>query len=89
MRTAEPPSESEIFARVIARDETMPRDIARHLLTWMFPRPDLDRVGKLQARNDAGTITAAELRELESYVRVGQFVAVIQARARLALTKRT
>ena len=58
------------------------------MLAWKFPKPDLDRVQKLQAKNNAGTITDAERRELESYVRVGQFVAVMQARARLTLKNR-
>lgn len=33
---------------------------------------------------EAGTISDAEYRDLESYVRVRQFVAVMQAKARLA-----
>jgi hypothetical protein len=82
---AEPPSESDIFARVIATDDALPPNVARSVLAWKFPDRDVTRVRKLQEKNNAGTISTAERRELENYVRVGQFVAVIQARARLTL----
>jgi len=59
--------------------------VARSVLAWKFPKPDVIRVEKLQQKNNAGTISDAERSELESYVRVGQFVAVMQAQARLAL----
>jgi hypothetical protein len=84
----ETPTDSDIFARVIAADEAIPPNVARSVLAWKFPEPDLDRVRKLQEKNNAGTISDAERRELESYVRVGQFVAVMQAKARLTLKKR-
>jgi hypothetical protein len=86
--TVEPPSESDIFARVIATDETLPPNVARTVLAWNFPKRDLARVRKLQDKNNAGTITDRERRELETYVRVGQFVAVMQAKARLSLKNR-
>jgi hypothetical protein len=86
MSTAvETPADSDIFARVISSDDVIPPSVARSVLAWKFPEPDLERVRRLQERNNAGTISAAERRELESYVRVGQFVAVMQAKARLAL----
>jgi hypothetical protein len=88
MSVAEPPSESDIFARVIATDETLPPNVARIVLAWKFPKRDLARVRRLQEKNNAGTITDRERRELETYVRVGQFVAVMQAKARLSLKDR-
>ncbi len=78
-------ADSEIFARVITPDEAFPPNLARSVLAWKFSEADRRRVGRLQKKNDDGTITESERRELESYVRVGQFVAVMQARARLAL----
>ncbi|HKA08302.1 MAG TPA: hypothetical protein VKD71_13665 [Gemmataceae bacterium] len=89
MSTAiEPPSESDLFARVIASEDALPRNVARSVLAWKFPKRDLTRVQSLQEKNNAGTITDLERRELETYVRVGQFVAVMQARARLTLKNR-
>ena len=82
------PADSDIFSRVIAADETLPLSVARSMLAWKFPERDLDRVRKLQEKNNAGTISDAEHRELESYVRVGQFVAVMQARGRFTLKNR-
>jgi hypothetical protein len=84
----ETPAESDIFARVISADEALPPSVARSVLAWKFPEPDLKRVRKLQQKNNAGTISDGERRELESYVRVSQFVAVMQARARLSLRNR-
>jgi hypothetical protein len=84
----EPPSESDLFARVIAAEDALPANVARSVLAWRFPKRDLTRVQKLQEKNNAGTITDRERRELETYVRVGQFVAVMQARARLTLKNR-
>lgn len=84
----EPPADSDIFARVIATDDPMPLSVARSVLTWKFPTKDVKRIRRLQEKNNAGTISEAEYRELESYVRVGEFVAVIQAEARLTLKNR-
>ena len=81
----EPPADSDIFARVIASNEAIPPTVARSVLAWKFPESDLKRLERLQAKNNTGSISDVERRELESYVRVGQFVAVMQARARLAL----
>jgi hypothetical protein len=78
-------ADSEIFARVISADEALSPDIARSVLAWTFPEEDRELVRELQDKNNSGTITDSEQRMLESYVRVGQFVAVMQARARLAL----
>lgn len=81
----EPLADSDIFARVIAADEAIPPSVARSVLEWKFPKADLKRVGRLQVKHNAGTISDTERRELESYVRFGQFLAVMQARARLTL----
>jgi len=86
--TLNQPADSDIFARVIAVDDPLPVSLARTVLDWKFPAKDLGRVRRLQAKNNAGTITEAERQLLESYVRVGQFVAVMQAKARLALKSR-
>jgi hypothetical protein len=84
----EPPAESEIFARVITTDDVMPTNVARSVLAWKFPAKDVKRIRQLQVKNNAGTISDSEFRELERYVRVGEFVAVLQAQARLSLKNR-
>ena len=85
---AEPLADSDIFARVIAADKALPPIVARTVLAWQFPKRDLVKVRRLQDKNSAGTISDAERQLLESYVRVGQFVAVMQAKARLAMKNR-
>jgi len=84
----EPPADSDIFSRVIAAKQSLPPVLAESVLTWKFPERDRKRVRRLQNKNNAGTITSLERRELETYVRVGQFVAVMQAKARLTLKNR-
>jgi len=43
------------------------------------------RIRELLQKNSAGTITAAEKADLEKYMRVGQFLDLMQAKARLSL----
>jgi hypothetical protein len=86
--TIETPADSDIFSRVIAPREALPPSVARSVLAWKFPKRDLDKLRRLQEKNSAGTISDSEYCQLESYVRVGQFVAVMQAKARLALKNR-
>ena len=84
--TLEPTTESDILSRVIdAHEDALPPAAARALLRWRFPQPDVDRMQELADRNTEGDLSPEERRELESYVHVGQFVAVLQAKARLAL----
>jgi hypothetical protein len=86
MSIVEPPiADSEIFARAIAANDALPPEIARSVLEWKIPPKDLRKVSKLQEKNNQGTITPAEHRELASYVRVGELLAVLHARARLSL----
>jgi hypothetical protein len=87
-KTIDPPADSDIFARVIGTDDEMPPAVARRVLAWKFPPKDVKRFRQLQGKNNAGTISDVEYRELETYVRVGQFVSVVQAQARLSLTNR-
>jgi hypothetical protein len=86
--TIPPSSDSDIFARVVSSNEALPPGVARAVLDWKFPEVDLKRVARLQKKNNLGGITESERRQLESYVRVGQFIAVMQAKAKLSLKKR-
>lgn len=84
----ESPADSDIFARVVGADDEMPPAVAKRVLAWKFPPQDVKRIRSLQEKNNAGTISDSERRALESYVRVGEFVAVLQAQARLSLKTR-
>jgi hypothetical protein len=79
-------TEAEILSEVIqpGRD-TMPPAAAREILTLRFRDETTSRIRELLARNNAGVIDPAEQADLEKYLRVGQLVDMLQAKARLSL----
>jgi hypothetical protein len=81
-------SEAAILTRVIQpkRDDLSP-SAARALLKFTFPEKDRKRMHELAVKNQDGTLTAAEEQELDAYVRIGQFVDLLAAKARLSLKK--
>ena len=82
--------ESAILSRVIAPDEgTLSPEAARSMLSLSFGQRDLARMNRLAAKARAGKLTSAEDDALESYLRVGRFVALVQAKARRSLQHAT
>ncbi|HEY7387417.1 MAG TPA: hypothetical protein VH640_02835 [Bryobacteraceae bacterium] len=79
---AAPNTEAAILARVIEFDAgpTSP-DVAKYLLSMRLP-PAEDRVNELSAKARAGTLSAGETQELDSYLHIGRLLAVMQSRAR-------
>ena len=63
--------------------------VARHLLRLRFGKEDIARMNDLAERNQKGRLSRAEREELDSYVKVGQIVAILQSEARMALRKRS
>lgn len=89
MATAPPISEGDILERVLAAgDAPLPPDVARALLDLKFPPADTNRIRALLRKNGSGTIAAPERLALEKYLRVGQFLDLLHARARAALAER-
>lgn len=89
MATAPPITEGDILERVItAGDVPLPADVARALLDLKFPPADTNRIRTLLRKNGSGTIAAPERLALEKYLRVGQFLDLLHARARAALAGR-
>jgi hypothetical protein len=80
---AEPNTEAAILSRII-ESETAPTspDVAKYLLSMRLPPADEDRVNELSAKARAGTLSAAEELELDSYLHIGRLLAVMQSRAR-------
>ncbi len=72
--------ESSILDRLV-----LPPESARAVLAIKFPAEDEERMRELMDRNNRGTITAGELAEMEGFRRVGTFLGVLQAKARLQL----
>lgn len=79
-------TESEILADVIAPDQgDLAAEVAQSVLRWKFTDRALARMNDLADRNNNGTITAQERQDLEKYLRVGNLVNLLQAKARLSL----
>jgi hypothetical protein len=80
--------ELTIFARLLenARGRLTP-SLARYLLTLGFNELEQRRMSDLAERNQEGALSAAEKHELNSYVKAGHLLALLQAKARTALAK--
>jgi hypothetical protein len=60
-------------------------ELARYLLSMEFGESDRERIEYLAERCSAGTLTAAEEAEYDSYLHVGNVLAVMQSKARAVL----
>jgi hypothetical protein len=81
-----PPTELDIFRRIVDDDETtLSTDAARALLRLKFGAQDRQRMNQLAEKNRLGRLTATEEQELESFMRAGQLLGILQSKARQAL----
>lgn len=84
-----PNREAAIWARLM---QTPPGDlspeVAEYLLSLAFGECDRERMEQLAERSQSGALTAAEQEELDSYLHVGNLLAVIQSKARAALRQK-
>lgn len=79
-------TESEILADVIVPDRgDLTAEVAQSVLRWKFTDRAVARMNDLADRNNKGTITAEERQDLEKYLRVGNLINILQAKARLSL----
>jgi len=84
-----PNREADIWARLMrAQKDELSTEAAEFLLSVNFEEGDRDRMLELADRSEAGTLTAEEGAEFDSYLHVGNFLAIMQSKARLALSKR-
>ena len=82
-QTAAPNTEAAILARIIQADEDpLSPDVAQYLLSMRLPASDEERVNELSAKAQAGSLTEAETRELDSDLHIGFLLGVLQAKAR-------
>jgi hypothetical protein len=81
-------TEIDILAQVVGADEpALQSDLARMLLEMRFSDDAQARIRDLLDRNNRGVLTEAERDLLDKYLRVGQFLDLLQAKARLTLQK--
>ena len=79
-------NEAEILSRVIAPEEpTLLPDAAKVILTFDFPKEDRDRMAQLAEKAREGTLNAEEQAEIDCYERVGHFLSLLRAKARISL----
>jgi len=79
-------TEAGILARLIqTRQDNLSRDAANYLLSIRFDDNDIARMDELSESARNGTLSAAEEAELDSYIHVGNLLAVMQSKARQAL----
>ena len=90
MKTLTPSLDVQILETIVAPDEpTLPVTVARALLKLSFNDRQQAEIDALLDRNAAGTITEAEREQLEAYVRVGNFLSLLQAKARATLSRKS
>jgi hypothetical protein len=70
-------------------DPSFTPELARLLLTLRLSNTAQERIRDLLGRNNAGTLNAADRAALDNYLLVGQFLDLLQAKARASLQKRT
>jgi len=83
-------TESEILEQVIEPDTAgMSPEAAQALLRLRFNTAAIARMNELADKNHQGTISPSERALLERYLRVGNFLNLIHAKARCALAEPT
>jgi uncharacterized protein YnzC (UPF0291/DUF896 family) len=86
METVGTITEADIIADVVAADRPdLNAEFARAVLAVRFSATAEQRIRELLQKNNAGSITSAEKADLEKYLRVGQFLDLMQAKARHSL----
>ncbi len=60
-------------------------DAARSILAFRFTQADRDRMNCLASKARNGSLSKEEDEELETYLRVGDLIAILQSKARQSL----
>jgi hypothetical protein len=79
-------SAAGIFSRIFGpKGSALDGATAEVMTKLTFPPADHERINVLSAKARAGTLTAQETAELDSYGLVSNLIGIMQSRARLAL----
>jgi hypothetical protein len=62
-------------------------EVARNLVNFRFDAPTQARIARLARKCNEGKLTEPERREYETYVYAIDFIAILQAKARLRLKR--
>jgi len=81
-----PTTEIDILAQVVGPDDPSLRaELARSILAMRFTDEAQSTVRSLLDKGNQGTLTPPEQSALDQYLRVGQFIDLLQAKARPSL----
>jgi hypothetical protein len=79
-------TEADIFARIVHPEEgNLPQDVSHLILNLRFESEDVTRMNELAEKNNRGVLSEIEHQEMEKYLRVGNFLNLLHAKARLSL----
>jgi hypothetical protein len=79
-------TEADILSEVVSPDRPgISPEFARSIVELRFSDRASKRIGQLLEKNNKGTISEAERSELDKFLRVGQFLDLMQAKATLSL----
>jgi hypothetical protein len=79
-------SEMAILRRIVDPEQPfLSEEAARAILRLDFSAADRARMNQLAAKNREGKLTPTEEQELNSYIRVGQTLGILQSKARRSL----
>lgn len=88
MGAASPVTEADILDDLVGPDQPgLNTEAAEAILAMNFSERIRKRIERLLEANNRGDIKASDRAELEKYLRVGQFVDLLKAKARLSLQK--
>jgi|GEM_PF-416987 len=86
MASTPPITEADILEDIVRPARAgLPPDAARSFLQMRFSTGARKQIRRLLHKNNRGKITPAERANLEKYLRVGQFLDLLQAKAKLSL----
>ncbi len=81
-------SESDILNDMVSPDvQDFPPEAAQALLSLRFTPRAVNRMDELAEKNRLDAITAVEREEMEKFMRVGNLLSFLKAKARLSLSK--
>lgn len=86
MSRPSPITEIDILREVVAPDRPdLSQEAAKSILALRFSKASRARIRRLLDENNRGVLSPTGQVELEKYLRVGQFLDLLQAKARVSL----
>lgn len=80
-------TEADVLDQLLTAEGTgFTPESARVILSLRFSPAAVERMNELAAKNRRGTLSEAERANLEKYLRVGNFLNVVQSKARVCRT---